>query len=140
MKLSNSGLRNVSAVLTKMLNPKIHPPMKAFLASRPLEVVAVDFTILEPACDGRENILVITDVFTKFTQAFPTRDRKADTTAKVLLRECFIKHGVPERLHSYQGKFLEREVIAELCQLNGEIRAVPLRITVGKIEDVTVIL
>lgn len=89
--------------LTKMPHPKIHPPMRSFLARRPLEVVVVDFTVLEPATDGRENVLVITDVFTKFTQAFPTRDQKADTPAKVLLREWFMKYDMPERLHSNQG-------------------------------------
>ncbi|KAL1278989.1 hypothetical protein QQF64_025662 [Cirrhinus molitorella] len=60
-------------ILTMMPQPKVHAPVRAFLASRPLEVIAVDFTVLEPASDGRENVLVVTDVFTKFTQAFPTK-------------------------------------------------------------------
>lgn len=43
-----------------MLNsPKIHQPMKSF---KTLEVASVDFTVLEPTTDGRENVLVITDV------------------------------------------------------------------------------
>lgn len=106
-------------ILTKMPQPKIQAPHTPFLATRPLEVVAVDFTMLERATDGKENVLVITDVFTKFSQAFATKDQKADTTAKVILREWFMKFGVPERLHSDQGRNFESAVIAELCRLYG---------------------
>ncbi|KAK3551582.1 hypothetical protein QTP70_019782, partial [Hemibagrus guttatus] len=93
----------------------------------PLEVSSVDFTVLEPASYGQENVLGITDIFTKFTQAFPTRDQKADTTTKVLLREWFMRYGVLARLHSDQGRSFESEVVAELCKLYGvkKIRTTP---------------
>jgi len=77
------------------------------------------FTVLEPSTDDRENVLVVTDVFTKFTQAFPTRDQKADTTAKILFREWFMKYGVPERLHSDQGRNFKSDVNVEVCETYG---------------------
>lgn len=41
----------------------------------------MDFTTLEPAADGCENVLVVTDVFTKFSQAFATHDKKAENNS-----------------------------------------------------------
>lgn len=66
-----------------------------------------------------ENVLVITDVFSKYTQAVPTRDQRALTVAQVLLHEWFYRFGVPGRLHSDQGRSFESSLIEQLCCLYG---------------------
>ena len=49
----------------------------------------------------------MTDVFSKFTQAVPTRDQEATTIAKIPVHEWFQRYGVPERIHSDQGRDFE---------------------------------
>ena len=61
------------------------------------------------------NVLVMTDLFTKFTQAVPTRNQEAATVAKVLVHEWFQRYGVPERIHSDQGRDFESRLVRELC-------------------------
>lgn len=97
----------------------VKTPMGSILATRPLEVLAMDFTLLEPATDGRENVLVLTDVFTKFTIAIPTRDQKATTVVKSLIKDWFLVYGIPQRIHSDQGKSFEAEIVKELCSIYG---------------------
>lgn len=93
--------------------------MGHLLAAEPNQVLAIDFTLLEPAQDGRELVMVMTDVFSKFTQAVPTRDQKATTVAEVLVREWFHRYGVPARLHSDQGRSFESALVQQLCELYG---------------------
>ena len=40
------------------------------IANNPMDLVCIDFTKVDPSKDSKENILVLTDTFTKFSQAF----------------------------------------------------------------------
>lgn len=99
------------------------PPGRSFmghlLASEPNEILAVDYTLLEPTRNGLENVLVLTDVFSKYTLAVATRDQKASTVAQVLVSEWFSKFGVPARIHSDQGRNFEGALVQQLCGLYG---------------------
>ena len=86
------------------------------VATAPLDVLAIDFTVFEPASEGRENVLVITDIFTKFRKAIPTKDPKAKTVATALVNNWFVQFGVLRRIHSDQGRNFEGTVIRELCR------------------------
>jgi len=87
--------------------------------TRPLELVCVDFLSLEMSKGGYENVLVITDHFTRYAQAIPCRNQKATTTAKALYEGFFRFFGFPERLHSDQGRNFDGKVIKEFCEIAG---------------------
>lgn len=43
--------------------PAINPTMSNLIAYKPQEILAIDFTVLEKSSDGRENVLIMTDIF-----------------------------------------------------------------------------
>ena len=98
---------------------KLKTHMGNLLASKPLEVVAIDFTVLEKSSSGFENVLVLTYVFTKCTIAVPTKDQKSTTVAQVLVRHWFRRFGPPAHIHSDQGRDFEAAIIKDLCNLYG---------------------
>ena len=75
------------------------------------------------------NILVITDHFTRFTQAIVTTSQKASVVAKVLWDQFFVNYGIPEKILSDQGRNFESKLIEELCLLSQvkKLRTTPYR-------------
>lgn len=109
--------------VAKDVHPKLNSYMGHLLASRPNEILAIDFTTLEPAQNGVEDVLVMTDVFSKYTIAVPALDQRAPTVATVLVLEWFYKFGVLARIHSDQGRNFESSLISQLCSLYGIVKS-----------------
>ena len=92
-------------------------PLVSIVTTRPMELLCMDFLKIEPDARDTRNVLVITDHFTRYAFAIPTRDQKATTVAKALWENVFIHYGFPERLHADQGRDFESAVIKEMCKL-----------------------
>ena len=106
---------------------KKNAALQSINTNGPLELVTMDYLHLEKGSGGYEYILVIVDHFTKFTQAYPTRNKSSKTAARHLYDDFLLRFGIPAKFLSDQGKEFDCKVIHELCQLTGvkKIRTTP---------------
>ena len=108
------------------------PEMEPMLCTQPMELVHVDYVSMEVTVATQEkpvvkNVLVIVDHFTRYIQAFVTKNHTAHTTARVLYNNFFSVFGFPQKLMSDQGTKFTRDMIAAMCKLLGieKIRTMP---------------
>ena len=97
---------------------KARAPLQTSHAGYPMERVALD--VLGPLpTTGRGNryILVVSDYFTKWPEAFAIEDHKAPTVAKKLVNEWVTRYGVIQNLHSDQGRDFESQVFQHMATM-----------------------
>ena len=87
-------------------------------SGHPLQRVAIDIVGATPKSTlGHEWLLVVSDHFTNFAQAFPVRNTSAVTLAKKVMDEYICRFGCFESLHSDQGANADGAVFMGLCDL-----------------------
>ena len=89
------------------------------MATHPLEFVHLDYLCLEPGKGLEENVLVVTDHFTRYAQAYITKTQTTQMTAKTLWDKFIVHYGLPKKILSDQGWNFESQLVADLCKLMG---------------------
>lgn len=112
-------IKNCGRCVARKTLPHRAAPLNQITSSGPLDLVCIDFLSIEPDSKGTGNVLVITDHFTRYAQAFPTKDQRAPTVAKVLVEKFFSHYGLPARIHSDQGRDFESRLIKDLLRMLG---------------------
>ena len=83
-----------------------------------MQLVAVDLMGPFPCSqNGNCYILVASDYFTKWCEAYAIPNIEAITVAKSLTREMFFRFSPPEALHSDQGRQFDGLVLKEICRI-----------------------
>ena len=99
--------------------PEEKSEIQPILVSYPLELVHLDFLTLGGKMDDSKSIsvLIVTEHFTKYAQAYVTPKQTAVMVARTLWENFLVHYGWPEKILTDQGKSFENNLMQELCEL-----------------------
>ena len=109
-----------SCLQCQQRNPPVplpQAPLETIQVNYPFEKIPWDIMGPLPITDqGNKYILVITDLFTKWVEAFPLKETSSISLAKVLVDEVVCRFGVPASIHSNQGaNFAVKSLMLCVC-------------------------
>ncbi len=97
-----------------------HAPLQQYRVRAPMERIGVNILGPLPVTEtGNCFVLVTMDYFTKWAEVYAVPDESASTSAQRLVDEMFARFGVPDELHSDQGRNFESRLFCEVCQQLG---------------------
>ena len=105
-------------------------PLQQSAVGAPFDRLGIDIIGNCPITEnGNEYIIVVTDYFTKWVEAFAVPDHTAQTVADKLVTEFICRFGTPKVIHSDQGKEFESALFHEICLKLGiqKTRTTPYR-------------
>lgn len=97
---------------------KKRAPMQTEQAGVPMERTATYILGEFPESElGNIYIVVISDYFTKWTEAFAMPNMESRTVAKLLVEEVVARFGVPRTIHADQGSQYQSKLFTEMYNL-----------------------
>ena len=90
--------------------------LKPLEASYPLELAHMDYLKIGGKDDPHSNVLVVTDHFTRYSQAYVTTNQQAATAAKVFIKEFVNNYGWPTKILTDQGQMFNGKLFEALCK------------------------
>ena len=97
----------------------LKPPLQPIPVGGPFHRVAVDVLQLPLTVRGNCYVVVFTDYFTKWPEAFAVADQTAETIARLFAEEIICRHGIPEELLSDRRANFLSNLVLELCKILG---------------------
>ena len=102
---------------------KDRKPNKAVLGTiettQPFEIISIDFLHLDRCKRGFEYLLVAVDNFTRFAQAYPTKNKSAKAAADKIFNDLVLHFGFPKRVHHDKGAEFNNKLWNRLHKLTG---------------------
>ena len=95
-----------------------HAPLQSMPIVDRFDRWHIDFVgPLKESTDGFKYILLVTDSFSRWCEAFPTKSQDANTVVDILYRDIFTRFGAPRALVSDRGQQFLSRIVSALCQI-----------------------